>query len=100
MTNFSQGESPAAGDRGSSGCRRSSFRHMTEQPRLVTERVNERLDQLDQEVVELQQAEQRAAIGAMALVNNIQTANIKALVDVVRLLAAEIDLLRVDIASS
>ena len=73
---------------------------MTEQPRLVTERVNERLDQLNQEVVELQQAEQRAAIGAMALVNNIQTANIKALVDVVRLLAAEIDQLRVDIASS
>jgi hypothetical protein len=73
---------------------------MTEQPRLVTERVNERLDQLNQEVVELQQAEQRAAIGAMALVNNVQTANIKALVDVVRLLAAEIDQLRVDNASS
>lgn len=73
---------------------------MTEQPRLVTERVNERLDQLNQEVVELQQAEQRAAIGAMALVNNIQTANITALVDVVRLLAAEIDQLRVAIASS
>lgn len=73
---------------------------MTAQRRLATERVKERLDQLNREVVELQQAEQRAAIGAVALVNNVQTANIKALVDVVQLLAAEIDQLRTDIGPS
>lgn len=67
---------------------------------LATERINERLHQLDQEVLELQHAEQQAAIGAVTLVNNVQTANIEALVDIVRLLAAEVDQLRRDIASA
>lgn len=73
---------------------------MTEHRPLATERIDERLDQLSQEVVELQHAEQQAAIGAVTLVNNVQTANIKALVDIVRLLAAEIDELRGDATSS
>lgn len=73
---------------------------MTEHRPLATARIDERLAQLNQEVVELRHAEQQAAIGAVTLVNNVQTANIEALVDIVRLLAAEIDELRSDITSA
>jgi ribosomal protein L29 len=73
---------------------------MTEQRPLATERINERLDQLNQELVELRQAEQRAAIGAVALVNNVQTANIKAILEIIQILGAEIDQLRSDTNSS
>lgn len=53
--------------------------------------VSQRLEQLDREVKALRQAEESAALGAVELVDNLQTARIHALIDMVQLLAAELD---------
>ena len=68
---------------------------MTQRP-PVSDLVNERLARLDQQVMELRRAEESAALGAVELINDLQTANIAALLDIVRLLSTEIDQLRAD----
>jgi hypothetical protein len=73
---------------------------MTTPRPLVSDLVSQRLKRLNQEVLELRQAEESAALGAVGLTNNVQTANIQALLDMMQLLAAEIDQLRIETASA